>query len=217
MGYRLRDGLSFCVTGNRAIFLDVAADRYFGLQPEKDLAFQRLLQGKAPGAALASLVGGGILVEDEGAAGLPQPVTVARATRELALNLDAACWKYRFAFLYAHIRAIARLRFCDFGTVVEQIERRSRAADVKATASQREWTALASSFAAATWLLPRSGQCLPRSIAFFEVLLSTGYRAKLVIGVSASPFSAHCWVQADDLVLNDRLEHIRPFEPILAI
>ena len=61
-------------------------------------------------------------------------------------------------------------------------------------------------FDASSWLLPQRGQCLPRSIAFLKVLLAAGLSAKLVIGVSASPFSAHCWVQmsgGQDYILFD--------------
>jgi hypothetical protein len=31
------------------------------------------------------------------------------------------------------------------------------------------------------------------------------------------PFSAHCWVQADDVVLTDTLDIIRRYQPIFAV
>ncbi len=218
MGYRLRNGLSFCVTGQRAIFLDVAADRYFGLQPQWDLVFRRLVMGEAPGSDLGHLVASAILVEDEEIDSPPQPVSIPCASREVPLDPATGSMGQRFAFIRAQISAIIRLRVREFGLVIAQIERRARCVEIDhAGRADPEWTGWASAFAASSWLLPQRGQCLPRSIAFLKVLLAAGLSAKLVIGVSASPFSAHCWVQADDMVLNDRLENIRPFEPILAI
>jgi hypothetical protein len=38
-----------------------------------------------------------------------------------------------------------------------------------------------------------------------------------VFGVMANPFGAHCWVQMDDLVVNDTPENVRRFRPIFAI
>ena len=37
------------------------------------------------------------------------------------------------------------------------------------------------------------------------------------VSSQASPFSAHCWVQQGDVVLNDTIENVRPFTPIMAV
>ena len=39
----------------------------------------------------------------------------------------------------------------------------------------------------------------------------------LVFAVMTRPFAAHCWVQLDETVLNDRLDHVRKFTPILVV
>ncbi|KFL46752.1 hypothetical protein IL54_2171 [Sphingobium sp. ba1] len=31
------------------------------------------------------------------------------------------------------------------------------------------------------------------------------------------PFSAHSWVEQDDLILDDRVDHVRRFKPILVL
>ena len=36
MGFTLRPGVTFCITGNRPIFLDVTNDRYFCLAVEAE-------------------------------------------------------------------------------------------------------------------------------------------------------------------------------------
>jgi len=38
-----------------------------------------------------------------------------------------------------------------------------------------------------------------------------------VIGIRPDPFLAHCWVQHKGLVLNDDIDNVRTFTPILVI
>jgi len=38
-----------------------------------------------------------------------------------------------------------------------------------------------------------------------------------VFGVKLNPFSAHCWVQAGDIVLNDAIDHVTIHTPILVV
>ena len=39
----------------------------------------------------------------------------------------------------------------------------------------------------------------------------------MIVGVRLHPFSAHCWLQVDDIVLNDTLEGIAPYTVIRGI
>lgn len=66
-------------------------------------------------------------------------------------------------------------------------------------------------------LVPLRNQCLPDTLAFLRFAGRRGCSPKLIFGVEAWPFAAHCWAQSDDLVLNDVLDHARAFSPILAI
>lgn len=58
-------------------------------------------------------------------------------------------------------------------------------------------------------------RCLPRSLALAHLLREAGSGAKLALGVMGQPFAAHAWVQDGDVVLNDTLDHVRLFTPIL--
>lgn len=60
-------------------------------------------------------------------------------------------------------------------------------------------------------------QCLLDSLALLRWLGDLRSGAALVFGVKLNPFAAHCWVQADDLVLNDRLDNVAAFTPLLMI
>jgi hypothetical protein len=77
--------------------------------------------------------------------------------------------------------------------------------------------ALAQAFSRYRRLVPLASKCLPDTLAFLRFAARRGHFPRLVFGVEAWPFAAHCWAQADDLVLNDVLDHARSFSPILVI
>jgi hypothetical protein len=60
-------------------------------------------------------------------------------------------------------------------------------------------------------------RCLPRSIALALRLARDGLAAQLVIGVRTNPFGAHSWAQHEDEVLNDSVEEVLRFTPILIV
>lgn len=60
-------------------------------------------------------------------------------------------------------------------------------------------------------------RCLPRSIALALCLASRGDRSHVVLGVRVSPFGAHSWAQQGDTVLNDSLEEVNRYHPILVV
>ncbi|MEO7679089.1 MAG: lasso peptide biosynthesis B2 protein, partial [Sphingomonas sp.] len=60
-------------------------------------------------------------------------------------------------------------------------------------------------------------QCLPRSIAVAHRMIDRNTRPTLVIGVRAQPFAAHCWIECDDLLVNDRYDTVRAFTPIFTL
>lgn len=66
----------------------------------------------------------------------------------------------------------------------------------------------------ATWL-PIEGVCLTRSAMLAAFLRRGGLRADWVFGVRLWPFAAHCWLQQDDVCLNDDVERLVAFTPIL--
>lgn len=65
----------------------------------------------------------------------------------------------------------------------------------------------------APWL-PMEGECLIRSAMLMSYLRRAGLSADWVFGVRLWPFSAHCWVQIDDLCLNDDIERLAAYTPI---
>lgn len=69
-------------------------------------------------------------------------------------------------------------------------------------------------FAEARLYLPLLTRCLPHSLALVHFLERRNCTAQLIFGVRTHPFEAHCWVQKDDIVLNDTLDHTLWYTPI---
>ena len=63
-------------------------------------------------------------------------------------------------------------------------------------------------------LPPTETPCLVNSLTLLEFLAAYGHFPRLVFGVQAQPFTAHCWIQHDDVVLNSSLEHVLQFTPM---
>lgn len=89
--------------------------------------------------------------------------------------------------------------------------------DRRASKSRHTVAQSISAFEHARLLRTAADRCLPRSIALALCLASDGKRTNLVIGVKLAPFGAHCWVQSGDEVLNDSVEEVLRYQPILII
>ena len=69
------------------------------------------------------------------------------------------------------------------------------------------------------WLpwAPFPGVCLFRSRLLLAFLHRSGLNATWVFGVRTWPFEAHCWLQVQDLVLDDTVDNVRGFTPIFLV
>jgi len=64
---------------------------------------------------------------------------------------------------------------------------------------------------------PRGYLCLFDALALVEFLARRRQFPTWVFGVQAQPFGAHCWIQADDQLLNEGAEFANQFTPIMAV
>lgn len=81
------------------------------------------------------------------------------------------------------------------------------------------WAVWSERFLHARKLVPLQAwdRCLLDSLTLLRWLGELRSGAALIFGVKLNPFAAHCWVQADDVVLNDRLENVAAFTPVRII
>lgn len=219
MPYTLRDGVTFCRVGQRHLFLDLHADRYFALSPLAEQQFDALAAGSGqmaePPRALAHL----LTHEPQHVARHVEPCQLP--DRPISTALD------ELASIGPSIHAIGIwLMLCNTAWHLRRKNVRSLIDDIRTRKAsglvppENSWTCTLQTIwglKEARILATAENNCLLRSISVARYLVHRGIDATLIIGVKLSPFSAHSWVQANGRLLNDRHEITRIFTPILVI
>jgi hypothetical protein len=119
-------------------------------------------------------------------------------------------------FLSACARVDWQLRTKGLSRALGRIERRRRRHAVPASLAASRNELMAAFIELRPWY-PRAYLCLFDSLALLEFLAS--YRAfpQIVFGIVADPFQAHCWLQEGEVVINDSLERVGRYTPILCL
>lgn len=223
MPYRLRDNLYHCVTGGRTIFLDVDADRYFALPANSHSAFQRQIDGAVVDdndrTSLQPLIARGLLIPRPNPLGDVTPRQLPGAGQDMGLKHGArASRTICLSVAAAQLSAMMLVRTRSLASIKRHVAGRRRRIGAQARqGSNKEISEIAAGFDALDSFLGRGDRCLVRSLAFLSLCWRRQFSPFLVFGVQANPFSAHCWVQQEDVVLNDALENVRPFSPIMIL
>lgn len=221
MGFQLRDGIHWCDCDGRAIFLDVDADRYFCLPAAANDAFLQLARAERPGADMAGLVmlrRRSIIVEADRCAALQAPARIPPPTHDLAgeQRLRAGLALVARA-LASEMVCSRRLRTRSLRELIATAEAVAKETRVHRGDWRDRARAIARAADALTLLRSVRDRCLVRALAVYSLCGRFGVPAKLVFGVVAHPFSAHCWVQAEDAVLVGNYEQARLYTPILVV
>jgi len=66
-------------------------------------------------------------------------------------------------------------------------------------------------------LYPRPYLCLFDSLALLEFLAGHSSYPRIVFGVVADPFQAHCWLEEGSVLLNDDPERVGRYKPIMSV
>lgn len=205
--------------------MDLTHDTYFLLKGAPEEAFRAYLAGDAlAGDQLDRLLAHGILSESgDRSAPTSQAIPVPlRSVSELA----PAHRKVRIMTILEVMRLVystrRTLRTRNIGDVLEAHRAFCRTADPteESKAKTRDLPALSDvteQYRAARRFVPIEPSCLLDSLALHRFLAKRGLSARLVFGVNAEPFSAHAWLQADDLALNETVSYARMHTPILVL
>jgi transglutaminase superfamily protein len=225
-----------CRMGNYWIILCTGRDRYLCVE-HKDLASigsqlsgwseRNLFENKPSSssteanAVIQSLTSNGIITENsllgksfiESVALIPDGQLDAReSTLSERIPLHLAV-----RFFVACGTVDLRLRTRSFERNLAKILRRRRRAESANTiCDSARAVRLISIFRTLRPLYPRSYLCLFDSLALIEFLAGCRLFPQVVFGVVADPFQAHCWVQEGTTVLNDDLERVRRYRPIMS-
>lgn len=173
--------------GETTIFLDLRRDRYFAAPTTLFAALARDDTCKPDACALRRRL------EADG--------VLAPAVRiNWPVFLLSCLWAERALAAKRLDRAVAELR---------RLRRRNGADEAP--------YALTHAFERARPWYPHRNVCLFDSLALMRFLLRCGARGELVFGVRGMPFSAHCWIETEQSVLNDEAEYCASFTPILRV
>jgi hypothetical protein len=121
-------------------------------------------------------------------------------------------------FFLACAKADWHLRTKAFSRTLARIERRRLRSEYSGAVCNTPYaSSLVAAFQRLRPLYPRAYLCLFDSLALLEFL--AGYRIlpRVVFGVVGDPFHAHCWLQDGSTVINDELERVNRYKPILSI
>lgn len=200
-----RPDLAWCAIDGELIFLDIAADRYFRLPQRENLLALASIERRA--FSLSRQPAGLPLPADWSA---PESTSPHLGSGDFGLGAVArALWMQKRVEARLAKRPLASVLF-DLRSTVER-HAGSPASSTGAVARTVR------AFEQARLLRTAADRCLPRSIALALALAGRGVRVHTVLGVKLAPFAAHCWVQAGDEVLNDTLEEVLRYQPILVV
>jgi hypothetical protein len=234
--YGLATHVFVCRDEDYIVVLDLKQDRYFALEAAKTAMLRTVVPGwpvAAPRAtdavvgdaaeeALRPLLRHGWLEESTGAREAT-PVSVPKPETQLTRDGDSPSEKVGlrtlFAFVVASVFAKAALRFWPFDRVVRRVaQRKARYSNANEPLDLERARRLIEAFERMrVFLFSTRDECLHDSLAVLEFLARYRIFPTWVFGVRARPFAAHCWVQHEDVVFNDTVEHVSTYVPIMAI
>lgn len=216
MFWRILPHASACQASGKWILLDTRQDRYFLVPPQVEATFSDWLSTRhatqAPAAVHALLEQAGVLRSSDEE---PTNALVERVSIPADLSVadaGAPALDPRLALVVAKTWIRLRLRPLH-GILLSRLARPPLPMTGKLDAT----IAAAAAYEAARLLVPIARNCLLDSLALDGWLARQGLGCSLIFGVTSNPFTAHCWLQTRECLLNDSFDHVSRFTPILAL
>ena len=237
-GYFLAKDVYVCDSSGLVVFLNLKSGRYMTLQqraarslsghvagwPIPETAGQRRSSVTEVRDLLSQLVHRGLLTqnapafsENARAPAIARPTTTLLDSIHLREPVIRA--HHVASFLLCAYRARAYLRFQGIHAVVERVRRRKAAMLVTEERNDLDHTRTITAIFHRLQPLALDGRdgCLLQSFSLLEFLTHHGLFPHWVFAVRAIPFSAHCWLQQDQTVLNDVHQRAGYLSPILVV
>ena len=234
--YALSSHVFVCLQDEHVVFLDVRNDRYFALEAVQTRGLETLVRGWPVRAADAGrlaaevlesgvldlLMRRGLLTPETRAGKDATPIACDEPAEEIFPDDTGERPIFGFfelcRFAFAALTASLSLKFMRFERVILHVRlRRARATRIPPFDPERarKLTAIFS------WLRPyfftSRDACLFEALALARFLAGHDIYPRWVFGVQARPFSAHCWLQYEGMVLNDSVEHVSQYTPIMVV
>jgi hypothetical protein len=239
--YILASHVRYCLSDGHLLLLDLRQGRYFGIPGSKASRLSEVIGGlpcheaasatpELLGSAAATqsldeileeMLSAGMLRQgfadrsdvhhDSTVAPPAEPlihgyeVVGAQITARHAVDFARACLTAKFLLRWRSLEALSR-----------RLVRHRERVPLASAHSPRLRELVAVFVRMRPFLYTAYDACLFNSLALHEFLLHYGLRTQFIIGVTARPFKAHCWLQVGPTVVNDSPSDIWRFTPILA-
>jgi Transglutaminase-like superfamily len=236
--YGLAEHVFVCGDEEYVVVLDLKRDRYFTLDATRTAVLAPLLpgwpaprvsgkssEGPGPGVdeAAAPLLRQGWLLELPAASKEATPVRLPSPETELLGSTVVQGTRIGvgavLTFVFASIFSKIALRVWRFEWVIRRVAARKAArASARGPLDVKRARQLVDIFGRLrVFLFSHRDKCLHDSLALLEFLARYDIFPNWVFGVRARPFVAHCWVQYEDIVFNDTVEHVIGYTPIMLV
>lgn len=226
MFYRLHEDMSCCEVDGHWIFLDTQRDRYFRLSSKMERIFvEYITGGNGSEVDLRPLIERNILgpapsnsqrqyaipLESPTRSAVEQTPSAKRVPLATLLEIVAIVCSTRLQL------ATRRLNSVLAGLTARRLAKAPQPPGELSDAEMQHLSRSAALFSTGRVYVPIEPRCLLDSLALVKFLTARGQHANIVFGVTSQPFTAHCWVQAADLVLNDTVGSANAHTPIRVV
>ncbi len=232
----LADGIHVGTLHNGVIFLDLRANRYFAIPLEYVQTLNDCLEGFSalnfdgsiarPGiddskAIIESLIARRALTRFR-ERGRPAKPAISKAMRAVPPGRSRETpAKIRFqhitAFAAAYIPVVAGLKCNRLSQIISSL--REFHSSVETLSCDGVWDYLLELLEIfrllRTLVYTAENRCLFNALVLTRFLNQFGMAPRFYIGVHATPFFAHAWVEVGDFVVDDRLESLQGLTPLL--
>ena len=216
MFWRILPHATACFASEQIFLLDVRQDRYFLVPPRAAPAMASWLHrgfaAAPPPAVLTILQQSGICREGDA-----EPTNALKERVQIPDGLSTAGHRGTSRSLVITRRVMAswlRLRLSSLNAIVE---RRRWRPPFPIRGKDDAAIEVAAAFERSRSIVQIARNCLLDSIALDGLLAKREIGCQWVFGISPRPFAAHCWLQTQDVLLNDSFDHVSGFTPILAL
>lgn len=234
--YRLSQHAFLCVARRYCVVLDARNDRYLAIKTDLMKSLGPWLDGwGAPSmttgehTSIDSSIDGlasnlcrrGILTSSTDLGKPVQPQIIPAGMQAAATNSHAVSgaelMRHGFSFLRAVAHTRRLFRAGSFETIAREVAATRERGVYMANPDRDHEGYLASVFKQCRPLYNRPLVCLFDSVCLLNFLALYGFYPSIVFAVIPEPFQAHCWLQEDELILNDSLERVDAYTPIMRI
>ncbi len=233
--YHFRYDTFICLAGRYYVILDLLRDKYLCipkdelelLRPHLELPVgsQAMERTNSDGASadptnlLDELIKDGLVTlhpQTGSVVSKPCRPTTTELNDELPGVTLRACLRFLPAFLYSAIASDRALKQDPITNTAQRVAERKRQLKRHSTPhySSRQLIAV---FNRLRPLYPRKYLCLFDSLALLKFLSLYQIFPDWVFAVQSEPFRAHCWVQQDEVLLNETVERASLYTQVLTI